>query len=55
MGRFAGQNLGIKGISDDVWLATFMNDDLGFFDSATDRITSVENPFGDKVLPMSQE
>jgi putative transposase len=52
---FAGQNVGIKEITDDVWLVTFMHYDLGFFDSETDRITSVENPFSAKVLPMSPE
>jgi putative transposase len=47
--------VGVKEISDDVWLVTFMHYDLGFFDSETDRITSVENPFSAKVLPMSPE
>jgi hypothetical protein len=29
-----------------------MQYDLGFFDHETGRITSAENPFGAKVLPM---
>ena len=49
---FAGQNVGIKEVSDKVWLVSFMQYDLGFFDSETDRVTSAENPFGAKVLPM---
>ena len=49
---FAGQNVGIKEVSDKVWLVSFMQYDLGFFDQETGRITSAENPFGAKVLPM---
>ena len=49
---FAGQNVGIKQVSDRVWLVSFMQYDLGFFDHETDRVTSAENPFGAKVLPM---
>ncbi|MCP4652505.1 MAG: IS481 family transposase, partial [Candidatus Omnitrophica bacterium] len=29
---FAGQDVGIKEINDDIWQVTFMNYDLGFFD-----------------------
>jgi hypothetical protein len=49
---FAGQNVGVKEVSDKVWLVSFMQYDLGFFDHETGRITSAENPFGAKVLPM---
>ena len=49
---FAGQNVGIKQIAEKVWLVSFMQYDLGFFDQETGWITSVENPFGAKVLPM---
>jgi putative transposase len=49
---FAGQNVGIKEVSDKVWLVSFMQYDLGFFDHETGRVTSAENPFGAKVLPM---
>jgi len=52
---FAGQNVGIKQIADQVWLVSFMQYDLGFFDHETDRVTSAENPFGAKVLPMCPE
>ena len=51
----AGQNVGIKEVSDDVWLVTFMHYDLGFFDSETDTLTSVENLFNAKVSPMCPE
>jgi hypothetical protein len=33
-----------------VWLLSFMQYDLGFFDRETGRVTSVENPFGAKVF-----
>jgi putative transposase len=49
---FAGQNVGIKQVSDKVWLVNFMQYDLGFFNHETGRITSADNPFGAKVLPM---
>jgi putative transposase len=52
---FAGQNIGIKQVSDQVWLVSFMQYDLRFFDHETDRVTSAENPFGAKVLPMCPE
>jgi len=52
---FAGQNVGIKEVADNVWLVSFMQYDLGFFDHETDRLTSIDNPFNAKVLPMSSE
>jgi putative transposase len=52
---FAGQNVGVKQVSDRVWLVTFMQYDLGYFDDETCRLEPIENPFGPKVLPMSPE
>jgi putative transposase len=49
---FAGQNVGVKEVSDRIWLVTFMDYDLGFFDHETGRLRSAENPFAAKVLPM---
>jgi putative transposase len=49
---FAGQSVGIKQVSDETWLISFM-DDLGYFDQETCRLEPIENPFGPKVLPMS--
>ena len=49
---FAGQNVGIKEVSDKIWLVTFMHYDLGFFDHETCRLETVDNPFEPKVLPM---
>jgi putative transposase len=51
-GVFAGQNVGIKEVSDNIWLVSFMHYDLGYFDHETCRLESVENPFRAKVLPM---
>ena len=49
---FAGQNVGIKQVSDRIWLVTFMEYDLGYFDDQTCRLEPIENPFGPKLLPM---
>jgi putative transposase len=52
---FAGQNVGIKEVSDKIWLVSFMKYDLGFFDHEAGRVECTENPFGAKLLPMSSE
>ena len=49
---FAGQNVGIKEVSDRIWLVSFMDYDLGFFDYEIGRLGCVENSFAAKVLPM---
>ena len=48
---FAGQNVGIKQADERIWLVTFMQYDLGFFDDETCRLEPAENPFQAKVLP----
>ena len=50
---FAGQTVGIKQTDDRIWLVSFMDYDLGYFDDETCRLEPVANPFGPKVLPMS--
>ena len=50
---FAGQNVGVRQVADQVWLVSFMDYDLGFFDHETCRLESAGNPFAAKVLPMS--
>ena len=52
---FAGQKVGIKQVSEEIWLVTFWTIDLGYFDHETCRLEPLENPFGAKVLPMSPE
>ena len=50
---FAGQNVGVRQISDRIWLVSFMHYDLGFFDDEISRLEPATNPFEAKVLPMS--
>jgi putative transposase len=52
---FAGQNVGVTQVGDHLWLVTFMQYDLGYFDDETVRVEPLENPFGPKVLPMPPE
>ena len=52
---FAGQKVGVKQTDDHIWLVTFMDYDLGYFDDETCRLEPIDNPFGPKVLPMSPE
>lgn len=54
-GVFAGQNVGIKQVAEKVWLMSFMQYDLGFFDDESIRVECAPNPFEVKVLPMSPE
>jgi putative transposase len=49
---FAGQAVGIKEVHDDIWLVSFMDYDLGYFDFETRVLEALENPFGPKVSPM---
>jgi putative transposase len=50
---FAGQKIGIREVSEKIWLVSFMHYDLGFFDEEADRVECAENPFGAKVSTMS--
>lgn len=52
---FAGQTVGVKQVDDKIWLVSFMDYDLGYFDEDSNRIEPGENPFGAKVLPMCPE
>ena len=49
---FAGQNVGVTQVGDRIWLVTFMQYDLGYFDDETCRLEPIENPFGPKVTPV---
>ena len=44
----AEEPLCIREVADKIWLVSFMNYDLGFFDQECGRVTSAENPFGAK-------
>jgi putative transposase len=50
---FAGQKIGIREVSEKIWLVSFVHYDLGFFDEEADRVECAENPFGAKVSTMS--
>jgi len=52
---FAGQRVGIKQVDDRLWLVSFMDYDLGYFDDTECRLEPIDNPFGPKLLPMSPE
>ncbi len=41
---FAGQAVGIKEVHDDIWLVSFMDYDLGYFDLETRVLEPLENP-----------
>jgi putative transposase len=51
--KITGQAVGIKEVHDHIWLVSFMDYDLGYFDLETRVLEPLENPFGAKVLPMS--
>ena len=42
---FAGQVIGIKEVEDKIWLVSFLNYDLGFFDHKEGRVEPAPNPF----------
>ena len=52
---FAGQPVGVRQVADRLWLVSFMEFDLGYFDDETCRLEPIQNPFGPKVLPMCPE
>jgi putative transposase len=49
---FAGQGVGVKEVHDDIWLVSFMDYDLGYFDLDTRVLEPIDNPFGPRLLPM---
>jgi len=49
---FASQAVGIKDVHNDIWLMSIMDYDLGYFDLETRVLEPLQNPFGQKVLPM---
>lgn len=42
---FAGQNVGIREVDDKIWLVSFLDYDLGFFDEEVGRVEPGPNPF----------
>jgi len=53
---FAGQLVGIREVEDKIWIVSFLDYDLGYFDEVEGRVEPAPNPFGpEKVLTMSPE
>jgi putative transposase len=52
---FAGQQVGIREVEDKIWLVSFMNYDLGYFDLESKKVEPLDDPFGSGLLPMSSE
>lgn len=46
---FAGQNVGIREVADKIWLVSFIDYDLGFFDEEVGRVEPASNPFIPKL------
>jgi putative transposase len=52
----AGQMVGIRDVDDPLWLVSFLDFDLGFFDREEGRVEPAPNPFApEKVSTMSPE
>lgn len=43
---FAGQEVGIKEMEDGIWVVSFLDYDLGYFDAKGKRVEPIEDPFG---------
>ena len=52
-GVFAGQLVGIREVEEKIWLVSFLDFDLGYFDEAEGRVEPGPNPFQTKLLTMS--
>jgi putative transposase len=50
---YAGQAVGIKEVQDDIWLVSFMDYDLRYFDLETRVLEPLANPFSPKVFAAS--
>src|SRR6476620_8704415 len=47
---FAGQTVGIKQTDDRIWLVSFMDYDLGYFDLEQKTLQPLDNPFGTTLV-----
>ena len=52
-GVLAGQRLGIKEVDDGFWLVAFIDHDLGYIDLEQRNLQPIDNPFGQRLSPMS--
>jgi hypothetical protein len=51
----AGQLVGLKEVEDGIWLVSFMHYDLGYIDLEQKTFQPIDNPFGTRLSPISQE
>lgn len=42
---FAGQQVGIKEMEDGIWVVSFLDYDLGYFDDKSRKVEPIEDPF----------
>jgi putative transposase len=49
---FSGQLVGIREVEEKIWLVSFLDFDLGYFDEQEGRVEPGPNPFAAKVLTM---
>jgi putative transposase len=47
---FAGQILGLREVDDQIWLVSFLDYDIGFFDKEQDRVEPSTNPFAPEKM-----
>jgi len=47
---FAGQEVGVKEVEDKIWLVTFMDYDLGYFDEENRKLEPLNYPFVPKMV-----
>ena len=47
---FAGTDVGLKECDDGIWLVSFMDYDLGYFDHEGMRFEPLPNPFGHSAV-----
>jgi putative transposase len=47
---FAGQEVGVKEVGDGIWLVSFMNYDLGYFDEESKNFEPLGYPFAPEIV-----
>ena len=47
---FSGQNVGVKEVSDGIWLVSFMDYDLGYFDEENTKLEPLDYPFAPEIV-----
>ena len=47
---FSGQDVGVKEVEDKIWLVSFMDYDLGYFDEETKNLQPLRYPFAPEIV-----